>query len=271
MSDKGLSVSVVTINRNNAQGLRHTIESVVGQQSCRAEWILVDGSSDDDSVSVARELSASLAATIISEPDRGIYDAMNKGLRVATGDVVLFLNSGDSLTRPDVVASATHRLASTGVAWGYGGIRHLDSQRQPRSAYLFAPFRLAHLAHGYRTVPHQAAYLRRELLESLGGFRTDFGIAADQELLYRAALVEEPEAWVDLMADFEPGGRGSGRQPWSFPLEMRQARADAHGPAGTHRVAELVATLGVAGLQTALTWQSRARSSVRARGVGLRR
>ncbi|CAB4942476.1 MAG: glycosyltransferase [Actinobacteria bacterium] len=271
MSDEGLSLSVVTINRNNALGLRHTIESVIGQQSCRSEWIFVDGSSDDDSVSVARALSTSLAATIMSEPDSGIYDAMNKGLRAATGDVVLFLNSGDSLTRPDVLVSATQRLTSTGASWGYGGVRYLDSLRQPRAAYLFAPFRLAHLAHGYRTVPHQAAYLRRELLVSLGGFRTDFGIAADQELLYRAALVEEPEAWVDLMADFEAGGLGSARRPWSFPLDMRHARADAHSPEGTERVAELVATLGVAALQTALTWQSRARSSVRAQGAGLRR
>lgn len=259
------TVTVVTVNRNHREGLKRTVESVVAQSYPHVEWLLVDGASDDGSVELARALSSSINATLISEPDEGIYDAMNKGLAASSGDVVLFLNSGDQFTHPHVLTSAIRRLARSGAAWGYGGIRLLDYDGVPEYAYFHAPFRLDLLAAGLRIVPHQATLMQRTLLESLGGFDTSFGIAADQELLYRAALIQTPDVWIELMADFEAGGAGSSRAPHSFPRDMGRARAASGVPLGGNRVTDVLATWTAVGVQSGLTWQSRLRQRLRSR------
>ena len=259
------TVSVVTVNRNHREGLQRTIDSVAAQTYPHVEWILVDGASDDGSAELARQLSSSMNATLISEPDHGIYDAMNKGLAASSGDVVVFLNSGDQFTHCEVLTSATQRLTRSGSAWGYGGIRLLTTDGVAHQAYFLAPFRMDLLAAGVRTVPHQATFMRRTLLESLGGFDTEFGIAADQELLYRAALLETPDVWIELMADFESGGAGSSRAAHSFPRDMGRARAHSGVPLGGNRVTDVLATWTAVGVQSGLTWQSRLRRRLRSR------
>ena len=91
-----MKLSVVTINRNNASGLRKTIESVVNQTFHDFEYIVIDGASDDGSVDVIKEFADKITYWV-SEPDGGIYSAMNKGVRKAQGEYVQFLNSGDFL------------------------------------------------------------------------------------------------------------------------------------------------------------------------------
>ena len=106
-----MRLSIITINRNNAEGLRETMGSVFRQTYCDFEYIVIDGASTDGSVNVIREMSASLKKGLsrdkslnnalsfnwISESDSGIYEAMNKGIRKAKGEYCLFLNSGDFL------------------------------------------------------------------------------------------------------------------------------------------------------------------------------
>ena len=107
-------LSIITINRNNAAGLRKTIESVVSQTYTDFEYIIIDGASTDGSVEVIKEYAE---ATLpcgeglgerlywVSEPDKGIYNAMNKGILKAQGEYLLFLNSGDWLVDKDVIKS----------------------------------------------------------------------------------------------------------------------------------------------------------------------
>lgn len=123
--------SVITINRNNADGLRSTIESVV-RQSCRdLEYIVIDGASTDGSRDVIREHAARIDYWV-SEPDRGVYNAMNKGLGQAHGEFVIFMNSGDCFHDADVLARLEAELDDTDILFGnvcdaatgrrYGGI-----------------------------------------------------------------------------------------------------------------------------------------------------
>ena len=105
-----MKLSIVTINYNNAEGLRKTLASVASQTYRYIEHIIVDAASTDGSVDVIKEYAASLASlhhSIIwlSEPDGGIYSGMNKGIRKATGDYVQILNSGDILASDDVIAN----------------------------------------------------------------------------------------------------------------------------------------------------------------------
>ena len=99
-----MKLSIVTINRNNANGLEKTMQSVASQSFKEFEYIVVDGASTDGSVDVIRSHEADCAhLKWVSEPDSGIYNAMNKGLQMATGDYVQILNSGDCLAASDVM------------------------------------------------------------------------------------------------------------------------------------------------------------------------
>ena len=89
-----MKLSIITINRNNAAGLRRTIESVVSQTYTEFEYIIIDGASTDESVDVIKEYADKITFWV-SEPDNGIYNAMNKGILKAKGEYLLFLNSGD--------------------------------------------------------------------------------------------------------------------------------------------------------------------------------
>ena len=97
-----MKLSIVTINYNNAEGLRKTMESVLAQTYTEIEYIIVDGASTDGSVDVIRELATRPTIKWVSEKDTGIYNAMNKGIRMATGEYIQILNSGDILAADDV-------------------------------------------------------------------------------------------------------------------------------------------------------------------------
>jgi len=94
-----MKFSIITINKNDASGLRKTCLSVITQTFKDFEWIIIDGASEDDSINIIKQYSDRIAYWI-SEPDLGIYNAMNKGIKKATGDYLLFLNSGDFLLHP---------------------------------------------------------------------------------------------------------------------------------------------------------------------------
>ncbi len=107
-------VSIITIVRNDRAGLERTRASVAEQAFAEREWIVIDGASTDTTATLARELLEAGEATGVSEPDRGIYDAMNKGLDRATGEYVLFLNAGDQLLGPESLATAMDAVARGG-------------------------------------------------------------------------------------------------------------------------------------------------------------
>ena len=109
-------LTIITINRNNAAGLERTMQSVAAQTRTDFEYVVVDGASTDGSQEVIQNLATSFGDRIqwISEPDAGIYSAMNKGIRMATGDYVQFLNSGDCLADKDVVLHMRDALEQQG-------------------------------------------------------------------------------------------------------------------------------------------------------------
>ena len=110
-----MKLSIITINRNNATGLEKTMQSVVSQTFKEFEYIVVDGASKDGSVEVIKELGTEIAhLQWVSEPDSGIYNAMNKGIRMASGDYIQILNSGDCLAAADVTERMLKALEEKG-------------------------------------------------------------------------------------------------------------------------------------------------------------
>jgi glycosyltransferase involved in cell wall biosynthesis len=149
--------SIITINYNNCLGLRHTIESVVGQSCADYEYIIIDGGSTDGSVDVIKEYQDKITYWI-SERDRGIYHAMNKGIMHACGDYCLFLNSGDEFCSPSVLNKVSALISGEDII--VGKVVAKDGHRT-----LFAPptreISLYYLYSG--TVPHQSSFIKLDL------------------------------------------------------------------------------------------------------------
>ena len=183
-----LQLSIITINRNNAEGLRKTIESVFAQTYRDFEYIVVDGASTDGSVEIIKD-SAQQAASLdfkwISEPDTGIYDAMNKGIQKAKGEYCLFLNSGDVLANDAVLEELmANGLKSDIVSCNailnksqYHGERYCMSPRQAKASDLILS-----------NLPHQATLIRTSLFSAIHMYDTSFKVVSDWMFFIEAIL-----------------------------------------------------------------------------------
>lgn len=174
-------LSIVTINRNHASGLAATLESVRAQTFRDFEQIVVDGGSTDGSLDVIRAVAPTIARWV-SEPDSGIYNAMNKGIRMASGDYLLFLNSGDCLAAPDVL-DGVFRDDDPDCGMIYGDT--LRNTPEGGVELRPAPEHLTPFAFYKFRVCHQSIIYRRSLFEAHGGYDESFKISADAEFNVR--------------------------------------------------------------------------------------
>ena len=200
-------ITVITVTLNDLEGLKKTLSSVREQVGSNCEHWVIDGGSIDGSRELLADYVASTAgAHFVSEADAGIFDAMNKGIALATGELLVFLNSGDCFTDPGVLGFVSREWARGNWEWGYGAVRYVAADGEVVSGSLQSPFRRRRLQLGFRFAPWPATYISRDLVRRVGGFDDRFGFAADQELAIRAAAVAEPVTWVRFMADFLLGG-----------------------------------------------------------------
>ena len=225
-----MKLSIITINRNNAEGLKRTLDSVKGQTYKGIEHIIVDGASTDDSVQIiesyVRDVSCMMYDVLwISEPDKGIYNAMNKGIEIALGkrgvnalnrserredknkvlpDYIQILNSGDTLAAPDVTERMMAELqraysqplpkrngVSKGVAILYGNkLKDYGNGRVRRDTCggeMYTPESFLYFYNG--TLNHDCAYIRRDLFEKYGLYNEQMKICSDWEWYVRAIVL----------------------------------------------------------------------------------
>lgn len=222
-SHPGPGLSIVTVVLNDLHGLNRTAESLASQVYGDWEWIVVDGKSGPPNEVDPTDLTP-VPSIFISEPDDGIYDAMNKGWKAASGEWVLFLNAGDVLCQRRTLEDTMPLVMESPATWAFGMVRNVDGSGSVIGIQNASPFNRMGHALGNTTVPHQATFMKRSLLEELGGFNTSLGFAADQELIYRAARSSPPLELVWPIADFVLGGRGMQVSPSSAVKVLRNAR-----------------------------------------------
>ena len=183
-----MKVSVITATWNSVATLRDTLESVLGQTYPYIEHIIIDGGSTDGTLELVREYEPRYQGRLryISEPDKGIYDAMNKGIRMASGEVIGILNSDDFYTSPDIVETLAGELKSHGVDAVYGDIHYVDSKDLNKCVryYSSADFRRWKMLFGFMPA-HPSFYVRRHIYEKFGGYALDYKIAADYDMMVR--------------------------------------------------------------------------------------
>ena len=177
---------------NSAVTIRDTIESVLGQDYPSIEYIIVDGGSTDATMRVVSEYEGRIS-TVISEPDRGIYDAMNKGIRAATGDLVCKLNSDDVYASSRAVRELVTCIQESGADTVFADLVVVDPSDMDRMVryYKSSRFRPERLRYGWMPA-HPTFVAKRALFDEWGLYSLDYRIAADYEmmvrLLYRARV-----------------------------------------------------------------------------------
>lgn len=180
-----MKISIITVAFNAAHTIADTLESVAGQTHSEIEHIVVDGASTDGTLDVVRR-HGQRVARLVSEPDHGIYDAMNKGIRLATGDVIGFLNADDMYPDTGVLARVSAVLEREKLDALFGDAEFVSFARpdQPVRRYRSERFRPDRIAWGWMPA-HPTLFLRRRVYERFGMFRTDYRIAGDFELVAR--------------------------------------------------------------------------------------
>ncbi|MEO8149861.1 MAG: glycosyltransferase family 2 protein [Bacteroidia bacterium] len=174
--------SIITINLNNAHGLKKTIESIFTQTFTDFEYIIIDGASTDESVTVIKGLEQKISYWI-SEKDAGIYNAMNKGISKATGMYCLFINSGDVLADKDVLKKVADAKPSEEIV--YGDIIFAKNNSQQLSKQPDVP-QIIYMIRG--TIFHPASFVQLSVLKKTGGYDESFKIAGDYDFFVKTII-----------------------------------------------------------------------------------
>lgn len=180
-----MKISVITVAFNSERTIGETLDSVAAQSHPDVEHIVVDGASTDGSLSVIKS-HGQRVSRLVSELDHGIYDAMNKGLRLATGDVIGFLNADDVYADSCVLARVSANMEMEGLDALFGDAEFFSPERpdRPLRRYRSERFHPERIAWGWMPA-HPTLFLRRAVYERFGGFRDDYRIAGDFELVAR--------------------------------------------------------------------------------------
>ena len=186
-----MKISLVTVSYNSAATIKDTIESIRSQDYKDIEYIVVDGNSSDGTLDIIKSYAPKIDKWI-SEPDQGIYDAMNKAIKMATGEVVGILNSDDFYSANNVVSQVAAALGDPNVDAVFGDLVFVDpgNLKKVVRKYSSAKWYPEKFARGFMPA-HPTFFVRRKYYEQIGLFKTDYRIAADYELLIRFLYVHK--------------------------------------------------------------------------------
>jgi len=218
-----MKVSIITVAYNSAATIASTLASVEEQTHADIEHIVIDGKSTDATMSIVEQHRPRLAQ-VVSEPDRGIYDAMNKGIALATGGIVGFLNADDVLNDAGAVAGIA-AAAAAGAEVVYADLVYVrnDDLRRVVRRWRSGAFHRSSLRFGWMP-PHPTFYVGRSLLHEVGGFDTSLRIAADYDLMLRC--LTRPATIVAYLPQVVVRMRTGGVSNATLSSMMRKSRED---------------------------------------------
>ena len=180
-----MKISIITAVYNNSETIGECIQSVLTQAYPDLEYIIIDGGSTDGTTEVIRPYRAKIARWV-SEPDSGIYSALNKGLNLATGEAVGILHSDDIYAHNRVVEKVVEAFGKSGADSVYGDLKYVDKKNPNRviRRWKSSPFIQGKFRYGWMP-PHPTFFVKKKVFENYGGFNENLRIAADYELMLR--------------------------------------------------------------------------------------
>ncbi len=231
-----MKISVITVCYNSAKTLERTLRSVVEQDYQDVEHILIDGGSSDGSADILAAYRTGLAH-LVSEPDHGIYDAMNKGLALARGEIICFLNADDYYVSPKVLSRVVRKMQAQNLDALMGDVGYFH-ERSPRCIVRryrsdrFTPERL-----GWGWMPaHPALFLSKKVAQRVEKFKTDYRIAGDFEFIVRAFHGHDLryEHIPEVLVLMQTGGASTGGWRSKMLLNREVLRACRENGLQTH-------------------------------------
>ena len=229
-----MKISLITACYNSAETLSTAMESVLGQQDVDIEYIVVDGGSADGTVNLLRSYENKFASggriafRWISERDRGMYDAINKGIGMASGDVVGILNADDMLESPETLAHVAEAFSrgragcAERVDAVYADVRFVKDDLNTTVRYYSAKHWKPWMLQWGKMPPHPSVYIRRELFGKYGLYKLGYDIAADYELLIRYLRMANLNACYldESLVRMRLGGKST--RGWRSNLKLNQ-------------------------------------------------
>lgn len=186
-----MKLSIITVTYNSAATLRETLESVAEQTYPNIEHIIIDGASKDKTLEIVKEFPR--VSKILSEKDNGIYDAMNKGIRQATGEIIGILNSDDIFTETTILSEIVAIFAAdTSIGAVYGNISYFKTE-EPNKIVRFwqsKPYYPSFFENG-EVPPHPALFVKKEIYDAIGTYYPKFKISSDYEFMFRMLKVHK--------------------------------------------------------------------------------
>ncbi|WP_195653410.1 glycosyltransferase family 2 protein [Bacteroides cellulosilyticus] len=183
-----MKISLITVTFNSDLTLRDTIQSILNQTFSDIEYIIIDGLSKDNTVDIIRKYEPQFQGRLkwISERDNGLYDAMNKGIRMSTGDIVGIINSDDFYHRRDIISRVAEAFKNEETQAVYGDVRFVNPDNLNRTVRYYSSRNFSPNRFRYGFMPaHPTFFTYRRYFEEFGFYKIDYHIAADYELLIR--------------------------------------------------------------------------------------
>lgn len=215
-------LSIITINYNNAAGLQKTVDSVLSQTGTDYEFIVIDGGSTDGSKDIIAKHNSRIAYSV-SEKDGGIYDAQNKGIAVAKGEYLLFLNSGDTFHSQNVVTAFSKFVTTTKAGVVYGNSQIIENgvkttiQQPPQQLDKYYFFKY--------TLNHQACFIQKSLFDEFGLYSLNYKICSDFEFFLKV-FNKYPETYLyfnETVCDYDKTGLSSDKANYERVVKEKHA------------------------------------------------
>ena len=178
-----LKISIITVCYNSSNTLEKTIQSVAGQNYDNIEYIIVDGNSTDDTLKIIDDYKSNITKWI-SEPDEGLYDAMNKGIKIATGDIIGILNSDDIFSSTTIISIIADAFKRNKCDILYGNINYLNNENKNVRYWKSSKFIKGDFINGWHP-PHPSLFVKKDVYDKDGNFDISLQISSDFELMLR--------------------------------------------------------------------------------------
>ena len=189
-------LSIITVVFNNVNYINEAIDSVLNTNSKDVQYIIVDGSSTDGTVEVIKAYGNKISK-FLSEPDKGLYDAMNKGVGLADGQYIAFINADDYYVDGEL-GKVINELYEKSPDVLYANLDYIDNERKVKRCWRAGQFRAKNLSYLW-IPPHPTTFMTRELFTSVGGFNLSYRLAADYDLMLKALTISDNVHYLDTV------------------------------------------------------------------------
>jgi len=195
-----IKISVITVVFNGEETIEATIQSVLSQRYKNIEYIIIDGGSVDGTRAIILKYKGRIAK-YVSEKDNGIYDAMNKGIKIATGDLVYFLNSDDVLYDTDVIKKVSEKFQTEKWDYIYGGVvcRNIFGSKQ--NNIFLKKITESSIKRG-QNIPHQSLFVKRDVFDEIGVFKCNLKVNADYDFECRLVKASKKGVFIKYLISY---------------------------------------------------------------------